>query len=57
MKSEGVPETNILPIWNEISASGGCDKKKTKCTCRKDLKMQFKKDILKDLNSFLLKKN
>jgi Rad3-related DNA helicase len=55
MKSQGVPEHNIPLIWNEISASGGCDKKKTKCTCRKDLKVHFRKEIHKDLNFFLAK--
>tara|TARA_B100001989_G_scaffold246485_1_gene217452 strand:+ start:546 stop:3056 length:2511 start_codon:yes stop_codon:yes gene_type:complete len=55
MKSQGVPDHNIPLIWNEISASGGCDKKKTKCTCRKDLKVHFRKEIHKDLNAFLAK--
>lgn len=55
MKIEGVPDHNIPLIWNEISASGGCDKKKTKCTCRKDLKVNFRKEIHKDLNLFLAK--
>lgn len=55
MKAEGIPDHNIPLIWNEISASGGCDKKKTKCTCRKDLKIHFRKEIHKDLNFFLAK--
>ena len=55
MKKEEVPEINIFRIWDEISASGGCEKQKTKCTCRKDLFGKFNKDQEKDLNSFLIK--
>lgn len=55
MIQEEIPEENINAVWDEISANGGCEKKDTKCSCRKDLKIHFNKETHKDLNSFLLK--